>query len=75
MTFVTRRFIVCLNVNGYMDLFREFEATRVFLVILVIAFIVALPIWPYSVGWGYSPCEGLGIIFLIVTLLVLTRRI
>lgn len=58
-----------------MDLFLEFEATRVFLVILVIAFIVALPIWPYSVAWGYSPCEGLGIIFLIVTLLVLTRRI
>jgi hypothetical protein len=34
-----------------------------------------LPRWPYSTGWGYYPTGGLGLVFVIVLILVLLRRI
>jgi hypothetical protein len=41
----------------------------VLLVILVLLLLGALPMWPYSGGWGYYPAGGLGA--LLVILLVL----
>jgi hypothetical protein len=35
----------------------------------------ALPLWPYSSGWGYYPSGGLGLILLIVIILLLTGRL
>lgn len=43
------------------------------LIILILLLIAALPTWPYSIGWGYYPSGGLGLILLIVLLVVLLR--
>jgi Protein of unknown function (DUF3309) len=47
----------------------------ILLVILVILLLGALPIWPYSSGWGYYPSGGLGLIVIILLVLVLAGRI
>jgi hypothetical protein len=43
------------------------------LIILVLLLIGALPLWPYSTGWGYYPSGGLGLILVIVLLIILLR--
>ena len=45
----------------------------VLLVILILLLIGALPLWPYSGGWGYYPSGGLGLIVVIVILVLLLR--
>jgi hypothetical protein len=47
----------------------------ILLIILIVLLIGAVPTWPYSTGWGYYPSSGLGIIFIIVLILVLTGRL
>jgi polyferredoxin len=47
----------------------------VLLVLLVLLVLGALPTWPYSMGWGYYPSGGLGLVLLIVLLLVLFDRL
>ncbi|MBA3813507.1 MAG: DUF3309 domain-containing protein [Alphaproteobacteria bacterium] len=47
----------------------------VLLIILFVLLIGSLPSWPYSVGWGYYPSGGLGLVFIILLILVLTGRI
>ena len=41
------------------------------LIILILLVIGAFPTWPYSIGWGYYPSGGLGLILVIVLILVL----
>jgi len=45
----------------------------IFLLILILLLIAALPTWPYSTGWGYYPSGGFGVIFVIVLLVILLR--
>ncbi len=47
----------------------------VLLIILILLLIGALPLWPYSGGWGYYPSGGLGLVLLIIIVLLLTGRI
>ena len=47
----------------------------IFLIILIILLLGALPTWPYSTGWGFYPSGGLGLILLIVIILALMRRV
>ena len=47
----------------------------IFLVVLVLLLLGALPTWPYSSGWGYYPSGGLGLILLIVVILALMGRL
>jgi hypothetical protein len=47
----------------------------ILLVILILAFIGALPTWGYSTGWGYYPIGGVGLILLIVIVLLALGRI
>jgi hypothetical protein len=47
----------------------------ILLIVLFLLVIGALPTWPYSSGWGYYPTGGLGLLFIIILLLVLTGRI
>lgn len=47
----------------------------VLLVILILVLIGALPVWPYSSGWGHYPSGGLGLILLILLVLLLAGRI
>ena len=44
------------------------------LALLVLLIIFSVPSWPYSVGWGYYPSGGLGLLLLIVLILMLVRR-
>jgi len=45
------------------------------LIILIILLLAVLPTWPYSLGWGYYPSGGLGLLLLILIIVVLTRRV
>jgi hypothetical protein len=45
------------------------------LVILIILILAALPTWPYSVGWGYYPSGGVGLLLVVVLILVVARRV
>jgi hypothetical protein len=47
----------------------------ILLIILLIVLIGVLPSWPYSREWGYSPVSIIGLLFIIVLILVLTRAI
>jgi hypothetical protein len=45
------------------------------LIVLILLVVGALPLWPYSAGWGYYPGGGLGIVLLIILILALTGRL
>jgi hypothetical protein len=47
----------------------------ILVVFLVLALFGALPRWPHSRQWGYSPTGGVGLVLLIVIVLVLLGRI
>jgi hypothetical protein len=47
----------------------------ILIIILVILLLGALPMWPYSSGWGYYPTGGLGLVLLIVLILWLMGRL
>lgn len=47
---------------------------NILLVILILLVLGALPMWPYSSGWGYYPSGGLGLLLLIVLVLALGGR-
>jgi hypothetical protein len=45
---------------------------RLLLLILVLLILFgALPVWPYSAGWGYYPSGGAGVVLLVLILLLL----
>jgi hypothetical protein len=46
----------------------------ILLVILILLLLGALPLWPYSSGWGYYPSGGLGLVLIILLVLALTGR-
>jgi hypothetical protein len=43
------------------------------LIILILLLIGALPMWPYSSGWGYYPSGGLGLLLIILLVVFLVR--
>ena len=47
----------------------------ILLVILILLLVGALPMWPYSSGWGYYPSGGLGLLLLILIILAVTGRL
>ena len=49
--------------------------STVLLIILILLLIGALPMWPYSGGWGYYPSSGVGLLVLILVILLLTGRL
>jgi len=44
-----------------------------FLILLLLAAVFAVPAWPYSRGWGYYPSGGLGVIALILLVMLFLR--
>ncbi len=42
-------------------------------IVLILLLIGALPLYPYSSGWGYYPSGGLGLLLIILLLLVVFR--
>jgi hypothetical protein len=47
----------------------------ILLIVLVVILIGALPMWPYSSGWGYYPSGGAGLAVVILIVLLLTGSI
>jgi len=47
----------------------------VFVVLLVLMLVGALPTWPHSRNWGYGPTGGLGVVLTILVVLLLLGRI
>ncbi len=41
----------------------------VLLIVVILLLIGALPMWPYSAGWGYYPSTGLGTLLVIIIIL------
>jgi hypothetical protein len=42
-------------------------------VVLILLLFGALPLYPYSSGWGYYPSGGLGLLLIILILLAVFR--
>ena len=47
----------------------------ILLIVLVLAFLGVIPVWPHSSSWGYAPSGGLGLIAIILVVLLLTGRL
>jgi hypothetical protein len=47
----------------------------IFLIILVLLLIGALPTWGYSRGWGYGPSGLFGVVLVVLVILLLTNRL
>jgi hypothetical protein len=47
----------------------------ILLIVLILLLIGALPLWPYSAGWGYYPSGGLGLVVVILLVLLLLGAI
>jgi hypothetical protein len=47
----------------------------IFIIILILLLIGALPTWPYSSGWGYYPSGGLGLLLIVIIVLLVLGRI
>ena len=48
---------------------------NILLIVLVLILVGALPTWPHSQSWGYYPSGGIALVFVILLVLVLTKRI
>ena len=47
----------------------------ILLIILVLALVGMIPVWPHSRSWGYAPSGGVGLIVLILVILFLMGRL
>jgi hypothetical protein len=47
----------------------------ILLVILILAFLGIIPVWPHSRSWGYVPSSGIGLVLIILVILLLLGRI
>jgi flagellin-like protein len=47
----------------------------ILIVVLILLLIGAVPRWPHSRNWGYSPSGILGVILLVVIILLLAGRL
>jgi Protein of unknown function (DUF3309) len=43
----------------------------ILLIILILLLLGALPVWPYSAGWGFYPSGGFGIVVVILLVMLL----
>jgi uncharacterized protein DUF3309 len=46
----------------------------IILIIIVLALLGSLPLYPYSSGWGYYPSGGLGLILIILIIWAVMDR-
>ena len=46
----------------------------ILLIVVILALLGSLPMWPYSAGWGYYPSGGLGLLVLILIVFILMDR-
>ncbi|MGC1966726.1 MAG: DUF3309 domain-containing protein [Candidatus Acidiferrales bacterium] len=46
----------------------------ILLIVVILALLGSLPMWPYSTGWGYYPSGGLGLLVIILIVFMLVDR-
>jgi asparagine N-glycosylation enzyme membrane subunit Stt3 len=49
--------------------------STIFLIVLLLLVVGAIPAWPHSRNWGYGPSGGLGLLVLILIVLVVVGKI
>ena len=49
--------------------------STIFIIILILLLVGALPTWPHSREWGYGPSGGVGLIAVVLVVLLLMGRI
>jgi hypothetical protein len=54
---------------------RNMSLGTILLIILVLFLVGALPTWPHSSKWGYSPSGGLGVLLIVVVVLLVMGQI
>jgi hypothetical protein len=47
----------------------------ILVVVLILALVAAVPVWPHSRGWGYFPSGLIGLVILILLALSLSGRL
>jgi hypothetical protein len=47
----------------------------ILLIVLLIAALGSAPTWNHSRSWGYGPSGGLGLVFVVLLVLMLSHRI
>jgi hypothetical protein len=47
----------------------------ILLIILILALLGSLPLWPYVAGWGYGPSGGAGLLLVILIVLIVAGRL
>jgi hypothetical protein len=47
----------------------------ILLIILILALLGSVPLWPYSAGWGYGPSGGAGLLLVILIVLIVAGRL
>jgi hypothetical protein len=47
----------------------------ILLVVLILALLGVLPVWPHAKSWGYGPSGGVGLVLVIILILFLMGRI
>ena len=47
----------------------------IFLIVLILILIGAVPNWPHSKGWGYGPSGGVGLVVVVLAVLVLMGHV
>ena len=47
----------------------------ILLLILILALLGLIPVWPHSRSWGYAPSGGVGLVVVILLILLLLGRI
>jgi hypothetical protein len=66
----SNRRVVPFNERGTTPMLRT-----ILLVILILALLGSVPLWPYSMGWGYGPSGGVGLVLIILIILVVAGRL
>jgi hypothetical protein len=49
--------------------------TTLLIIVLLLALVGAVPVWPHSRSWGYYPSGGVGLIVLLLLVLFLSGRL
>jgi len=47
----------------------------ILIIILILALLGMIPVWPHSRSWGYRPSGGVGVIALIIVILLVMGRL
>jgi hypothetical protein len=59
--------------RGWHNHCQQSDVPTILWIVIILLIIGALPLFPYSTGWGYYPSGGLGLLLIILILLAVFR--